>query len=114
MSIYGKYETYKVVYYPKILNNGQMGVAFIEAGDRSHAIGIFMQQYEGQFSTIYSCEKLFKWFCMKELVINFEIKKVYDDVALNVNLDTKKGFYVKIKIEKHKTWKRMNVLRIVA
>ena len=58
MSIYGKYDTYKVVYYPKILNNGQMGVALIEAGDKWHAMSIFQEQYAGQFHTIRSCEKL--------------------------------------------------------
>jgi hypothetical protein len=58
MSIYGKYETYKIVYYPLVLNNGAMGVALIEAGDRAHAISIFQEQYRGQFSTIDTCEKL--------------------------------------------------------
>lgn len=58
MSIYGKYDTYKIVYHYKYQNNGQMGVAFVEAGDRSHAIGIFMEQYAGQYHTIASCEKL--------------------------------------------------------
>ena len=59
MSVYGKYETYKIVYYPKIQNNGQMGVALVEAGDWAHAMGIFQEQYAGQFSTVKTCEKLF-------------------------------------------------------
>ena len=59
MSVYGKYETYKIVQYPKIQNNGQMGVALVEAGDWAHAMGIFQEQYAGQFHTIKTCEKLF-------------------------------------------------------
>ena len=61
MGIYGKYETYKIVYIlpPHLQNNGARGVAFIEAGDKWHAMGIFQQQYAGQFHTIESCEKVF-------------------------------------------------------
>ena len=60
MSFYGKWETYKIIYNlpPAQQNNGAKGVALVEAGDRSHAISIFQQQYWGQFSTIESCEKL--------------------------------------------------------
>ena len=58
MSIYGNYETYKIVYYPKYLDNGRMGVALVEAGNWSHAMTLFQEQYAGQFSTIQSCEKL--------------------------------------------------------
>jgi hypothetical protein len=58
MSIYGKYETYKIVYNYKYQNNGQVGVAFIEAGNESHAMTIFQEQYAGQFHTIQSCTKL--------------------------------------------------------
>ncbi len=58
MSIYGKYDTYKIVYYPLVFNNGARGVAFVEAGDRSHAMSIFQEQYRGQFTTIESCERL--------------------------------------------------------
>lgn len=58
MSIYGKYDTYKIVYYPKYLDNGRMGVALVEAGNWSHAMTLFQEQYAGQFSTIQSCEKL--------------------------------------------------------
>lgn len=59
MGIYGKYETYKIVYNYKYQNNGSKGVAFVEAGDKWHAMGIFQQQYAGQFFTIESCEKVF-------------------------------------------------------
>ena len=58
MSIYGKYDTYKIVYYPRYLDNGRMGVALVEAGNWSHAMTLFQEQYAGQFSTIQSCEKL--------------------------------------------------------
>lgn len=58
MSVYSNYETYKIVYYPLILNNGQMGVALVEAGDWAHAMSIFQEQYSGQYSTVKSCEKL--------------------------------------------------------
>ena len=52
--------TFKIVYYlpPEKWNNGIKGVAFVEAWDRSHAIGIFQQQYIGQYSTIDTCEKI--------------------------------------------------------
>jgi hypothetical protein len=51
-------ETWKIVYYPKILNNGQMGVALVEATNRQHAMQQFMQQYSGQYLTVERCEKL--------------------------------------------------------
>lgn len=62
MSFYGKWETWKIVYHlpPHLQNNGARGVAFVEAGDRSHAISVFQQQYRGQYFTIESCEKLLK------------------------------------------------------
>ena len=50
--------TWKIVYYPKVLNNGMRGVALIEASDRSQAIYIFQQQYAGQYHTIDRCEKI--------------------------------------------------------
>lgn len=60
MSLFGKYETWKVVYIlpPAQQNNGAKGVALIEATDRAHALGIFMREYAGQFHTIDTCEKL--------------------------------------------------------
>ena len=57
MANYGAYETWKVVYYPKVLNAGMMGVAFIEAQTKSDASYYFRLQYEGQYSTIASIEK---------------------------------------------------------
>lgn len=56
---YGQTETYKVVYYPKVMNAGQMGVALIEAESRQHAMYIFQEQYRGQYHTVRTCEKLF-------------------------------------------------------
>ena len=60
MSFYGKWDVYKIVYHlpPEQQNNGARGVALINAGDRSHAISIFQQQYRGQYFTIESCEKI--------------------------------------------------------
>lgn len=55
---YGPLETWKVVYYPKELNGGAMGVALVEADCRQQAMRTFSQQYAGQYSTIQSCKKL--------------------------------------------------------
>lgn len=60
MSFYGKWETWKVVYYPKNSTGGARGVAFVEAGDRHHAMYTFQQQYAGQYFTVISCEPLMK------------------------------------------------------
>ena len=57
---YGPLVTWKVVYYPKELNGGVMGVAFVEADCRQMAMQTFMKQNAGQYFTIYSCEKLMK------------------------------------------------------
>ena len=57
---YGPLTTWKVVYYPKELNGGVMGVAFVEADCRQMAMHTFMQQYAGQYSTVYKCERLMK------------------------------------------------------
>lgn len=59
MSFYGKWETWKIVYIPKIMNGGMRGVAFIEAGDQGHALHMFQEQYAGQYQTVESCQKLF-------------------------------------------------------
>ena len=58
MSFYGVWETWKIVYNPKEQNGGMKGVAFVEAGDRQHAIYTFSQQYAGQYFTIESCTKV--------------------------------------------------------
>lgn len=59
MSFYGKWETWKIVYVPKVMNGGIRGVALIEAGDRGHAMQTFREQYAGQYSTVESCQKLY-------------------------------------------------------
>ena len=59
MSFYGKTDTWKIVYIPKIMNNGMRGVALVEAADHHHAMSQFQQQYAGQFLTIESCKLLF-------------------------------------------------------
>lgn len=58
MSFTGKWETWKIVYIPTVMNNGARGVALVEAGDRSHAMSQFMTQYSGQYTTVESCQKL--------------------------------------------------------
>ena len=61
MGFYGKWETYKVVYYlpsEKCRSNFVKGVALVEAGDKAHASYVFKQQYAGQFFVIDSIEKL--------------------------------------------------------
>jgi|GEM_PF-2228775 len=60
MSFYGEWETWKVVYQPATPSPGVRGVAFVEAGDRGHAMQVFREQYAGQFFTVESCEKLIK------------------------------------------------------
>ena len=55
---WGKNETWKIVYVPKVLNNGMRGVALVEARDRQEALYTFMQQYAGQFHTVDTCERL--------------------------------------------------------
>jgi hypothetical protein len=50
--MYGKTETWKVVYYPKVLNGGMRGVAFVEAETQAEASYFFKQQYAGEFHTI--------------------------------------------------------------
>ena len=58
MSFYGQWETWKIVYIPKVMNNGMRGVALVEAVDRQHAMNQFMNQYAGQYHTVESCQKL--------------------------------------------------------
>ena len=58
MSFYGKWDTWKVVYYPKKMSGGMLGVAFVVAGDRGHAMSVFRQQYEGQYHTVRTIEKV--------------------------------------------------------
>ncbi len=60
MSFYGVWETWKIVYVPKVMNGGVRGVAFVEAGDRAHAMQTFREQYSGQYTTVERVEKLMK------------------------------------------------------
>lgn len=60
MSFYGKMETWKVVYYPRVMNGGLMGVALVEAATRPQAMYTFQQQYAGQYHTVSSCTKLYE------------------------------------------------------
>ncbi len=60
MSFYGKWETWKIIYVPKVMNGGTRGVAFVEAGDRGHALQVFREQYSDEYTTVESVEKLFK------------------------------------------------------
>ena len=56
----GPTKTWKITYYPKILNGGIMGVALVEADTKHMAIYTFQQLYAGQYHTIDKCEELFK------------------------------------------------------
>lgn len=61
MGFYGKWETWKVVYFLPTSQWGTgniRGVALVEAGDRGHAMQVFREQYSGQFTTVESVEKL--------------------------------------------------------
>ena len=58
MGFYGKWSTWKVVYVPRVMNGGTRGVAFVEAGDRAHAMFTFQQQYAGQYFTVESCTQV--------------------------------------------------------
>ena len=53
-----KTTTWKIVYYPKVLNAGTMGVALIEAATKHDAMYTFGQQYAGEYLTVKSCNKL--------------------------------------------------------
>ena len=55
MSFYGVWETWKIVYFlpANQWSGGNIrGVAFVEAGDRGHAMQVFHEQYRGQYSTV--------------------------------------------------------------
>ena len=54
----GPTKTWKVVYYPKVLNGGTRGVAFVEADTRQWAMYTFQQQYAGEYSTVDSIQEL--------------------------------------------------------
>ena len=58
MGFHGKWETWKIVYVPKPMNGGIRGIAFVEGGDRAHAMQTFRQLYACQYITVESCQKL--------------------------------------------------------
>lgn len=58
MMMYGKAETWKVVYYPSAPGSITLGVALVEADCRHTAMQAFREQYAGQYRTIRSCDKL--------------------------------------------------------
>lgn len=58
MSGYGPKETWKVVYAPKIMDGGRVGVALVEAENKQQAMWTFSQEYRGQYFTIEECKKL--------------------------------------------------------
>lgn len=58
MGYYGPLETWKIVYFPKVFNGGQRGVAFVEADCHQMAMQTFQEQYRGQYTTVESCRKL--------------------------------------------------------
>lgn len=51
--------TWKIVYFPKVLNGGMRGVALVEAMTKHQAMYTFGQQYAGQYHTVESCTKLY-------------------------------------------------------
>ena len=57
MGLYGPTKTWRIIYSPKVLNAGIVGVAFVEADTKHWAIYTFKQQYDGQYSTITSCKE---------------------------------------------------------
>jgi hypothetical protein len=60
MMYYGKPELWKVTYYPADTSCISMGVAIVEADYHQIAMQAFREQYDGQYRTIYRCEKLLK------------------------------------------------------
>lgn len=57
---YGKPETWKIVYTPKPMNFGMKLAALVEADCHQMAMYTFMKQYEGQYTCIDECKKLFE------------------------------------------------------
>ena len=58
MSFYGVWETWKVVYLPVNFSGGRRGVAFVEAGERGHAMQVFREQYRDEYITVESIQRL--------------------------------------------------------
>ena len=58
MMMYGKGETWKIVYYPKDTSCVTLGVALVEADCEQTAYQAFYEQYSGMYRTIKSVQKL--------------------------------------------------------
>lgn len=58
MMMYGKPETWKIVYWPKDSSNINMGVALVEADCEQTAYQAFYEQYDGMYRGIQSVKKL--------------------------------------------------------
>lgn len=58
MMMYGKPETWKIVYWPKDSSCITMGVAFVEADCEQTAYQAFYEQYNGMYRGIQSVKKL--------------------------------------------------------
>ena len=58
MGFYGVWQTWKIVYIPNPMNGGMRGVAFVEAGDRGHAMQTFRELYDGEYITVESCQQV--------------------------------------------------------
>ena len=57
MGFYGVWDTWKIVYLPVNNTGGIRGVAFVQAGDRAHAMQVFREQNQGKYFTVQSIEK---------------------------------------------------------
>ena len=58
MMMYGKAETWKIVYYPADYSCISMGVALVEADCEHTAMQAFREQYSGMYRSIKSCQRL--------------------------------------------------------
>lgn len=57
MSFYGLWDTWRIVYLPVNNTGGIRGVAFVQAGDRAHAMQVFREQNQGKYITVETIEK---------------------------------------------------------
>ena len=60
MSGYGPKKTWKIVFVPKVMKGGIVGVALVEADTKQQAMYTFMHEYAGQYHTVESCQELFR------------------------------------------------------
>jgi hypothetical protein len=58
MMMYGKAETWKIVYYPANTSHIGMQTALVEADCYQTAMQAFREQYSGQYRSVQSCSKL--------------------------------------------------------